>query len=181
MSDVLELRYQEACATPSDIHQHLPTFVALVEELQATTVVELGTRTGVSTIAWLYALEGRGRLWSVDLDTQPEIGAYDHWTFIQGDDLDPEVFGALPGGADIVFIDTSHAYLQTLRELALYRWLVRPGGRIVLHDTELYQPELVGPQPPFPVKKAITEWCAQEGLTWTNHEHCFGLGMIEIP
>lgn len=180
-TETLAARYEKACRTPSDIYEHLPTFVALVAELQATAVVELGTRTGVSTIAWLYALEGRGRLWSVDLDVRPDIGNYDHWTYIRGDDLDPDVYTQLPGSVDIVFVDTSHAYLQTLRELGLYRWLVRPGGRIVLHDTELAAPELVGRQPPFPVKKAIVEWCAAEGLTWTNDERCFGLGQIEIP
>ena len=43
--------YAEQCNTPSDIYLHLPRFVAMVEELDAQHVIELGTRTGVSTIA----------------------------------------------------------------------------------------------------------------------------------
>ena len=97
----LEERYNSALATPSDIFEHLPTFVALVEELDATKVIELGTRTGVSTVAWLYALHGRGHLWSVDLDPKPDIGDYPHWSFVQGDDLAPDIYGNLPGDVDI--------------------------------------------------------------------------------
>jgi cephalosporin hydroxylase len=89
------------------------------------------------------------------------------------------VFARLPDEVDIVFIDTSHAYLHTVQELNLYRWLVRPGGRIVLHDTELAHPmDVVGPA--YPVKKAVEEFVAAEGLTWTNRPHCWGLGVIEM-
>ena len=173
--------YVNACNTPSDINEHLPRLVEQVEDLQATKVIELGTRGGVSTIAWLYALaRNNGHLWSVDIDPRPAGLEVAHWTFIQGDDCSPEVFTQLPDDVDIVFIDTSHAYRHTVQELALYRWLVRPGGRIVLHDTELYLPGGVGPQPPFPVKKAVEEFCAAEGLRWTNYENNNGLGVIYL-
>ena len=56
----LEVEYERLCATPSDIYEHLPTFVQLVLDRDAKVVVELGTRTGVSTVAWLYALGGTG-------------------------------------------------------------------------------------------------------------------------
>lgn len=178
----LEMKYQELCAAPSDIFEHLPTFVDLVKQLDAKTVVELGTRSGVSTIAWLYGLEQTGgHLYSVDLDGRPDIGDFDHWTFVQGDDCSPDVFGQMPDQADIVFIDSSHAYKHTAAELALYRWLVRPGGVIVLHDTENEQPFEVRPQPSFPVKRAIVEFCQTEGLEWDNDPRCWGLGIIHIP
>jgi cephalosporin hydroxylase len=178
----LEERYVEQLRTPSDIHLHLPTFVRLVENSGATKVIELGTRTGVSTIAWLYALElVGGHLWSVDTDERPAIGDHDHWTFIQGDDCSPQVFAQLPSPVDVVFIDTSHDYDHTLRELNLYRWLVRPGGKILLHDTELERPIGVKPQLPFPVKRAVETFCRSEGLTWENQTHCFGLGIVRLP
>jgi predicted O-methyltransferase YrrM len=173
-------QYARAVATPSDINEHLPTMLELVSQLDATKVVELGTRGGVSTLAWLHALDGRGHLWSVDIDPRPDLPEFDHWTFIQGDDCSADVYGALPDQVDIVFIDTSHAYDHTVRELDLYRWIVRPGGVIVLHDTELYQPGEVGPQPPFPVKKAVLEFVTAEGLTWTNYENNNGLGVIQL-
>lgn len=155
--------------------------VDLCQELEATKVIELGTRGGVSTIAWLYGLADQGRLWSVDIDPAPEL-PYDHWTFLQGDDLDPAIVRQLPDSADIVFIDTSHAYEDTLSELNVYRWKVRPGGRIVLHDTELKRPGgLTTRQPPFPVKVAVEEFCFEEGLTVEYLPNCNGLGLITIP
>lgn len=177
----LEDEYRRLCRTPSDIYEHLPVFFHMVGELGATKVIELGTRSGVSTIAWLYGLHDQGELWSVDLDPQPPIGDWPHWTFIQGDDLNPDVVRQLPSDADVVFIDTSHAYAQTLAELNVYSRKVRPGGRIVLHDTELRRPELVGPQPPFPVKKAVTEFCDDEALKVEFLPNCFGLAIITIP
>ena len=172
--------YAEQCATPSDIWLHLPRFVAMVEETQAQHVLELGTRTGVSTIAWLHALEGTGgRLTSVDIDARPEIGEWPHWTFIQGDDTDPAVFGALDP-ADIVFIDTSHLYEHTVQELHLYRWLVKPGGLMVLHDTELAQPEGAPPRPRYPVKTAIQEFTRSEGFQWINFPDSWGLAVIKV-
>ena len=172
--------YQRVSATPSDIYEHLPTFVRMVLDLDAKHVIELGTRTGVSTIAWLYALERTGgRLTSVDIDAKPPIGDYDHWTFIQGDDLDPAVYAQLEP-ADVVFVDTSHLYDQTVHELNLYRWLVKPGGVMVLHDTELPQPEGAPPRPQYPVKTAIVEFCEANGYEWTNRTNCWGLGIIQF-
>lgn len=177
----LEDAYKQACVTPSDIYQHLPMMVALVGQLDARKVIELGTRGAVSTIAWLYGLaQTEGKLWSVDIDPAPAL-PYDHWKFVQGDDLDPNVFRELPDSADIVFIDTSHAYQHTLAELNLYRWKVRPGGRIVLHDTELEQPYGLRRQPPFPVRRAVEEFCAAEGFAWQNYTNCNGLGIITVP
>lgn len=172
--------YARVCATPSDIYLHLPRFVDLVHQLDAKHVIELGTRTGVSTIAWLYALEGRGRLTSVDIDEAPPIGAYPHWTFIQGNDLSPRVRDEL-SPAEIVFIDTSHLYEQTVAELDTYLPLVLPGGRIVCHDTQLRRPEGSPARPLFPVRKAICEFVERQNLDWTEYPECWGLGVIDIP
>jgi cephalosporin hydroxylase len=176
----LEQEYLRLCSEPSDIFQHLPTFVDLVVELDAQHVIELGTRTGVSTIAWLYGLEQTGgRLTSVDLDERPDIGDHDHWRFIQGGDLDLTVIGELEP-ADIVFIDTSHTYRQTLAELNLYRWLTSPGGLMVLHDTELRIPMGAPMRPLYPVKTAIQEFCDEHNFEWSNHTNNNGLGIVRV-
>jgi cephalosporin hydroxylase len=173
-------RYRELCETESDIHEHLPTFVELVKRLNAAHVIELGTRTGVSTIAWLHGLDATGgRLTSVDIDERPDIGEHERWTFVRGDDCDPAVYGTLEP-ADIVFLDTSHRYDHTLRELNLYRWLVRPGGVIVCHDTMLEHPIDAPVKPRYPVRSAIEEFCTAEGFAWHNRPNCWGLGIIEI-
>lgn len=177
----LEAEFHRLCAEPSDINEHLTTFVGLVDELQAEHVIELGTRTGVSTIAWLHALTATGgRLTSIDINERPDIGEYDHWTFVQGDDLDPRIVADLDP-AEIVFIDTSHLYEHTVAELNVYRWLVKPGGMIVLHDTELRQPIGAPARPPYPVKTAVVEFCEANDLDWMNVPYCFGLGIVRMP
>jgi cephalosporin hydroxylase len=83
--------------------------------------------------------------------------------------------------ADIVFIDTSHLYDHTVQELAIYRWLVRPGGVICLHDTELPTPEGAPPRPLYPVKKAVIEFIAETGWQWHNFPDCWGFAVIRVP
>jgi cephalosporin hydroxylase len=188
----LAAEYERLCHTPSDIVNHLPRFVDLVEQLDATNVLELGTRTGVSTVAWLYALMPHhlppddrrgGTLISVDLDPKPPIGDHDHWTFIQGDDTNPDIVARLTrlGPYDIIFIDTSHLYEHTLTELDTYLPLVKPGGRIVCHDTQLRRPEGSPPRPIFPVRTAILEFTDRHDLVWHEYRDSWGLAIIEVP
>jgi len=176
---ILSDEYRRLVSTPSDINEHLPTLVGLVKSLDAKHVIELGTRTGVSTVAFLHGLESTGGvLTSVDVDVRPDIGNHGGWTFVQGDDLDPAVVSIL-APADIVFVDTSHLYEQTVAELNLYRWLVKRGGVIVCHDTMLQRPECAPARPAFPVRTAIEEFVADTGFTWSNHTNNNGLGIIE--
>lgn len=199
----LQRRYEILCRTPSDIHEHLPTFVQACEELDASKVIELGVRYGVSTIAWLYGTHGRGNLWSVDcsfpvpanpasevgldnvnlLDPQGPLGVQEHWQFLLGYDTWPSILASLPQeDVDIIFLDTNHVYEETLHELDLYIPRIRSGGRMYLHDTAI---EVTGnattPQPPFPVRTAMEEFCAEHDLKFDNNPRCSGLGTIYIP
>jgi cephalosporin hydroxylase len=80
-----------------------------------------------------------------------------------------------------VFIDTSHHYRHTLDELRAYQHLVKSGGLILLHDTELEQPEgAPADDGPFPVKRAVEEFTAETGFAWTNDPRCWGLATIEV-
>ena len=175
--------FEEVRGQWSDIEGHLDYFVKCVADLDATRVIELGVRSGVSTAAWLYALEGRGHLWSVDINLPGRpVGGFPNWTFLLGSDLDPDVLTRLPSEpVDLVFIDTSHEYGHTLDELTEYVPRVRSGGRVLCHDTELEHPEDVVPEPAFPVKSALERFCAERSLAWENFEHSYGLGVITIP
>lgn len=165
-------------ATPSDINEHLQFIHDLCVAVDAKTVVELGVRTGVSTAAFLTAMDVTGgAVWSCDVH-QPRVDPWirDHprWEFWWGSDLD--LAGDAPD-CDVLFIDTSHAYQHTVDELRLYA----PKARrlILLHDTQLEQPEQVGPQPPFPVRKAALEWHATHPeWVWEEHPHNNGLGVF---
>lgn len=199
-------QYHRLLTNHSDIVDHLPTFVQQIKDLNATKVIELGVRFGVSTIAFLHGLEAtNGHLWSVDgdipfsdwEDDTDLLGQYldgssstlDNWTFIHMWDTDPTLLELLPHDVDILFIDTSHIYAETLRELTTFTSFVRPGGLILLHDTEVdpiegenvegpVKPE--GDQPHFPVFIAISEFCEHNALMWKNDHRCNGLGTIYL-
>lgn len=171
--------YRFRCSQPSDINEHLEVLHDLVVDNNAQTVVELGVRSGNTTAALLAAVElTGGHLWSVDIDVPNWPRAFHdspHGSLIIADDL--TVADRLPDQIDVLFIDTSHYFEQTLAELRLYgpkaKW-------IALHDTELEHPYMVPPSDPaFPVKCAIEVWTAEVGREWSNRPNCWGLGLIE--
>jgi predicted O-methyltransferase YrrM len=134
-----------------DCAPHYPTLITLARE--ATTVVEFGVRGGVSTWALLDGLPEDGRLYSVDIDNcvvPPRVSGDPRWTFLVGDDLDPAIQAQLPERADLIFIDTSHEYDQTVAELT-YALTFEP-ARIALHDYELDA-----------VRRAVDEFCVAQG------------------
>ncbi len=126
-------------AGPGDIYAHLATLYKLTVDGRRTRILELGTRSGNSTLALLWgAREVGGHVTSVDVEPSPEAqarveaaGLASCWTFLRGDDM------ALSWNepVDHLFIDTSHLYDHTRAELRKYEPLVVPGGVITMHDT----------------------------------------------
>lgn len=124
---------------PTDINQHLTTLYMLAVEFNAKNILELGVRGGESTIALLQAAKEIGAtVHSVDTDTCPtakervkEYGFESHWNFILGDDRQVEWTQPI----NLLFIDTTHEYEQTLQELRKYEPFVVRKGIIILHDT----------------------------------------------
>jgi predicted O-methyltransferase YrrM len=166
--------YQAALATPSDINEHLAFLMHRVVELDAKKVIELGVRFGTSTVALLYGLERtEGHLWSVDI-ARSWMGIPDErWTFILGDDLDAQVHAQLPDKVDLIFVDTDHRYELTKREILHYAPLVRPGGAMIFHDTnvERFEHHVPGTEPPYPVRMAVNELLGEKvhGVFLHNH------------
>jgi len=137
-------------AESSDIRDHL-NFLSFMVNLQRPEVLlELGTRGGESTRVFeeyckSFMLTGR----SFDLQPAPEwLDNKSHWRHYVGDDCE---LGELvyksqkwPDGVtfqpiDFLFIDTSHEYEHTCRELEIYFPLVKSGGFLVFHDTNLVE------------------------------------------
>ena len=120
-----------------DMAPHVDTLTRLASTVRSA--LELGVRGAVSTWVLLDGLPADGRLWSLDAvdhvaeELVPRRVREDaRWTFLVGDDMDPAVRGAVPAPIELVLIDTSHEYVQTLRELG---WCHRLGASvIVLHD-----------------------------------------------
>ena len=124
--------------SPSDMYGHLMTLYMLSVEMKLRTIVELGTRNGVSTTAFLYAAkEIGGHVYSFDIDPSVEArmtvvksGLQSYWTFTQANDLLAEWDSPI----NHLFIDTTHTLVQTLAELQKYEKHVSRGGIITMHD-----------------------------------------------
>jgi predicted O-methyltransferase YrrM len=172
----------------SDIQEYLPFLYETAKSYDKVRVLELGTRTGNSTVAFLAAAEAvNGHVTSVDIDPlHPEmhfLAECPRWTFIQGSDLEVQV----PLEVDVLFIDTSHEYEHTLAELRAYIPGVR--GTALFHDTNVYWNAartvvsslvpLHGEKIP-PVTQALDDYCKETGLSWENLPGEYGLGMIRI-
>jgi cephalosporin hydroxylase len=161
--------YQHHCVSPSDIQHHLP----LLFSLARGHVVELGTRTGVSTAALLAGVEAHGgHVWSVDVDARSAKVADGHpqWTFIQSDSRNPELPAQI-GTVNCLLIDTEHTRSMAEAELALWSDYMSPGSVILMHDPET-----------FPgVRRAATEFAASKGWPITFVLPNNGMAVIERP
>lgn len=118
----------------------------LVYYRRASIVIELGCFVGWTTahMALALAARGAGRLYAVD-GSAPYLEAMQanlnrlglgEWVEpVCGFSTAPGVLDALPSGADVIFLDTSHAYPETLEEIRLHAPRLAPGGYLVLHDS----------------------------------------------
>ena len=187
----LQQAFADRLDRDSDIREYLPYLHDTAKAYPACRVLELGTRKGNSTLAFLAAVEPtRGHVWSVDIDNVTRVpdgmgpwAGCPLWTFTHGDDLHPAVAAAQPPEVDVLFIDTTHFYDHTLEELRLYAPRVAPGGVILCHDTKLLVWEaLAGPEPEQvpPVRRALGDWCAETGRVWEEIPGEYGLGVVRI-
>lgn len=158
---------------PTDIHEHLQTLHMLTIELDLKNILELGTRTGESTIALLLATKQLGgKMTSVDIDSCDEakkkvkdLDLEQYWNFIQGDDLNLNWDEQI----DHLLIDTSHTYEHTLSELKKFEPYVRKGGLITLHDIISCPPVL----------KAINDFISKRNdIRFYKFFHNNGLGIL---
>ena len=179
--------YRDRLARWSDIREYLPFLREQARSRENAWVLELGARQGNSTLAFLAGVaESGGHVWSVDVTNvirdpngmAPWKGSR-RWTFVHGDDMDPEVQAKLPRKVDVLFIDTSHEYEHTLAELRAYMPRVAPGGVALFHDTHVMGwPGYQWDRDVSPVWAALDDYCAEAGLRWEDMPGKYGLGII---
>jgi predicted O-methyltransferase YrrM len=143
-------------------------------------IVELGVRTGHSTISFLSGLKraNNGLLSSCDIESCQEAidnvtsaNLNSRWEFTQIDSLRfADIYDKNP---NMVFIDTDHTYELTIKELNVWSSKLLHGGRILLHDT-LSRPDGVG----IAVKEFL-----RYNPTWKyyNIDVCCGLAVLDKP
>ena len=135
---------EELSKKKTDIHEHLITLYDLVLELDAQVVVELGA--GQSTYALCAGVNvTKGHLWSIDIyhtslvqGGPPEgsdLSKEPNFTFLHTDDIRAAI--GWDRKIDLLFIDTSHQYEHTKKELETWGIFVKIGGKIAMHDTVL--------------------------------------------
>jgi Methyltransferase domain len=167
---------------PSDIMEYLPLLYAYARLYVGARILEIGSRTGNSTLAFLFAAqETGGHVWSVDID--PEVPTNPDgmapwaddptWTFTAGDACDPQVAAQQPAEVDILFIDAGHLYAETKAELDLYMPRLVLGGTALLHDTRLDWDD-------FGVRRALDFYCGLHDLTWCDLPGTCGLGVLTL-
>jgi len=147
-----------------DIIEHIPFLRKLALDVEAKRILELGVLNGGSTSAFLEAAKIlNAKVISIDKEDCSHISDSPFWEFHQIDDLDY----VLEEPVDILFIDTSHTYDQTLGELRKFSPMAKV---VLLHDTESY-PE---------VKKAIKDYLKEVPGRWTFENRCNnnGLGIL---
>ncbi|WP_281931831.1 class I SAM-dependent methyltransferase [Roseibium album] len=122
--------------------QHLLSMFDEVASREQPIVLELGTKTGVSTSVFLGALhEGEGgHLYSVDIVDCSKVASSPYWTFIQSDSADIEgVLSSAPAlrtGIDVLYVDSLHHVDHIRKELFGFFPFVKPGGVIFFDDVD---------------------------------------------
>lgn len=157
--------------TWSDIQGHLQF---LYEQAQGD-ILELGTRGGISTSAFLYGVERKGgHVWSVDFNPECAHAFEGHpkWTFVTSDSLAHGTImreGKAPSLFDVIFIDTEHTYQRLSRELAFWFPRLNYDGILLMHDI-LSAPEMA---------KAAEEYAAANKLFYEVRPGSNGLGILK--
>jgi len=130
----LNLEYQIARRLPSDINEHLELLKSLADSVEHVT--EMGTRTGVSTRAFL-AADVTLRAYDLFLDEYVS----QLFELAQKEGKDAKYIGANVleteiDETDLLFIDTWHCYDQLYVELTKHAPKVKK--YIAFHDTQTY-------------------------------------------
>ncbi len=137
-------------------------------------VVQLGHYLGYSTMLislMMQRMNSGGHVFSVDIDQRAtdftqgwvdRFGTTDLVTLKVTDSSDPEAGAAAMdsfGGQapQLIFIDSSHQYEHTLKELDLWYPLLQDWGFIVLHDASTFATDFDSTSGGG-VKRAIDEW-----------------------
>jgi cephalosporin hydroxylase len=129
----------------SDISDHLITLFVEAAALRPSMIVELGVRSGESTVALSRVADLFGsHLISVDLEDCSRACSSEHQVFVKTDDVTfaKEFTGwcdrrNCASSIDVLFIDTSHELDHTVAEIQSWFPLLSPHCKVIFHDTNM--------------------------------------------
>lgn len=128
---------ENAINAKNDSDRHLITLFAIALASRGKVFIELGVRSGATTIPLLTAarLNG-GILHSVDIDANPFKSISKNWEYHQQDAIkfleEWEQSGSQT--PDLVYVDDWHSYDHVKKELEILDRIVTPSTIILLHD-----------------------------------------------
>lgn len=179
MSDSVYKSFLDVLLSPEvDIHAHVRFF----RDVAKGNILEIGTRWGASTCAFLVGLEDAGgHLYSVDIrESRLPFDGHPQLTRILCDAHDADKIKKLiPPVLDILFLDGDHTYTAIRQELQDYAGLVKNGGLILAHDVGGASNEphtMVDPESMW----AIGEFAARTGWKFEVRPKSHGLAVIHV-
>ena len=143
-TDWKELReVEEKAKVRTDTASHLRTLFLETVESRPKLIVELGVKHGFSTFALSRAAIVTGaRLVSLDIRDHSTSSDWEDWIFVQMDDIDfAKQFPTwclerkIEPAIDVLFVDTSHTYEHTKKEIAAFFPLLSASAKVMFHDT----------------------------------------------
>lgn len=167
-------------------HPRYGRFVyAFAKYYRPNYIVEVGTDTGGTAVAWAKALQenGSGKLICVDMD------AYAHNTYPRSvqinlaktglplervelrcgnsRDIIPKLGAERPGEVDIYLVDGDHTYEGALADIQNGLPMMKTGGFILVHDIDRFRPmNEATPEHPTPVYEAFRHIADKQGYAW---------------
>jgi len=127
----------------SDISSHMVRIFIETVKAKPKLIIELGTKRGCSTYALSQAaIVTNANLISVDIKDCSKSSEWENWVFVQMDDI---VFSKqfvtwckqrkINPVIDVLFIDTSHTYDHTKKEIAAFFPYLSKNAKVIFHDT----------------------------------------------
>lgn len=127
----------------SDIIVHMPFLSNLASKV--SFIIELGTYKGEgSTVALVHGLSSSSEpnkiMFSIDKEDRVSIvPQVNYWHFIKGNSMNIEIVEAIKKDTcnkelDILYIDTTHSYLQLKAELGIWDFIISKETILLFHD-----------------------------------------------
>lgn len=138
----------EGCPAKSDISDHLGSIFFFAAMVRPKLIVELGTRGGESTRFLLAAAAVNGStVLSIDLQECPALACPcgERWKFVRADDVEFGNSGFedwcreqhVEAAVDVLFVDTSHEYAHTQKEIEAWTRHLSKNGLMIFHDSNM--------------------------------------------
>ena len=114
-----------------------------VKKYKPKLILELGTRHGLSAIAFCNNNRKNCKIISVDWFKQKNFAdkailkKFPNLSFINGNCLDISIFKEIPMNIDILLLDTEHTFNQVNKEFEIYKYLLSDKALVVVDDLNL--------------------------------------------